>query len=54
MSKFKIQDKIDYTFYKNVTIIGEDEKHYILKDATGCEQKIYKQLVDKYGKKIKG
>lgn len=47
---FKVGDKIDYDIIRNVEIIGEDEKHFVLRDKTGYEKRIYKTLVNKYGK----
>jgi len=46
--KFEIRDKIDYGFYKNIIIIGVDDKHYILKDRNGGTKKVYIELVDKH------
>ncbi len=46
----KIGDKIDYVFYKNVEIAGEDDRHYVLKLSSGVIKKVYKELVEKYGK----
>jgi len=46
---FKIDDKINYGFYKNVTIIGEDEKHFVLQTTSGSQKKIYKKLVNNNG-----
>ena len=48
---FKIGDNIDYGFYKNIFIIGEDDKHYILQYSSGIEKPVYKWLVEKYGKR---
>lgn len=47
---FKIGDNIDYGFYSKLTIIGKDEKHYILRNIHGNEKKIFISLVDKHGK----
>ena len=47
---FKIGDVINYGFYANIKVVGEDEEHYILEDKNGNTKKVYKSLVDKYGK----
>ena len=49
---FKRDDKIDYGFYKDLKVVGEDEKHYILRDRVGNLKKVYKSLVNEYGKLI--
>lgn len=50
---FKSGDIINYGLYASIKVVGEDEKHYILEDRNGHQKKIYKELVDKYGEKIK-
>lgn len=47
---FKIGDKIRYSLISNVQIVGEDGLCFILKDKNGNEKKVYKDLVNKYGK----
>ena len=49
----KIGDKINYVFFKNLTIIDEDELHYILQDKYGNKQNIFKSLINKYAEKLK-
>lgn len=51
---FNIGDKIDYGFYSNVKIVGEDEHHYILEDKNGNTKKVFKSLIEKYGKQARG
>ncbi len=49
---FKTNDIIDYGFYTNIKVVGENKYHYILEDKYGSKHMIYKDLVDKYGKKM--
>ena len=48
--EFKVGDNIDYGFYPNVDIVGEDEKHFVLRTKSGSEKKIYKSLVNNNAK----
>lgn len=48
--KFKVGDKIRYSLISNVTIIDEDDVHFILKDKNGNIKKVYKELVNKYSR----
>lgn len=50
---FKEGDVINYGFWKNVKIVGEDEKHYILQDCKEHKKKVYKELVEENAKLIK-
>ncbi len=49
---FKTNDIIDYGFYTNIKVVGENKYHYILEDKYGSKHMIYKDLVNKYGKKM--
>lgn len=51
--KFKINDIIDYCFYKKIRIYDIDSKYYIIKDKRGNTRKLYRYLVNKYGKIVK-
>jgi len=46
--RYKLGDKIDYGFYKNLEIIAIDTKHYTLKNKNGGTKKVYIELVDKH------
>ena len=48
----KVGYKINYGFYVNITIIGEDEEHFVLQDKKGNTRKIVKRLVNRYGSLI--
>lgn len=50
---FKKGDRINYGFYGDLEIVGEDVLHYILKDSSNHTKKIYKELIDKHGELIK-
>lgn len=50
---FKKGDRINYGFYSNLEVLGEDVLHYILKDNSNNTKKIYKELVDKHGELVK-
>lgn len=52
MSEIKVGDIINYVFYSNLKIIGEDKKHFIMQDKYGNEVKIFKTLINKYGQKV--
>ena len=47
---FKIGDKIDYIFYKDIEITKKGIFYYILKDKKGNIKIVDIKLVDKYGK----
>lgn len=47
---FNVGDKIRYSLFSNVEIIGEDDLYFTLKDKNGNEKKIYKSLVEEYAK----
>lgn len=49
-SMFKVGDKITFGFYVDLTIMGEDEKHYIVQDCYNHKKKIYKALINKHAK----
>ena len=50
---FKVGNKINYGFYTNIKIIGEDENHFILEDKHKNIKKIYKTLINRHSKLIK-
>ena len=50
---FQKGDKIDYMFYSNLEIVGEDCLNYILKDNSNNITKVYKALIDKHAKLIR-
>ena len=43
---FKIGDCVDYGFYKNLTIVDKDEKHYILENQLSQQKKVFISLVE--------
>jgi len=47
---FKLGDRINYGFFSNLEIVGEDENHFILKDKNGNTKKVFKSLIIKYAK----
>lgn len=47
---FKIGDVINYGFFVNIKIVGEDEEHFILEDKNGNTKKVYKSIINKYAK----
>lgn len=49
---FKVGDMINYGFFTNLKIVGEDEHHFILQDKNGNTKKVFKSLIEKHAKLI--
>lgn len=47
---FSIGDTINYGFYTSLKIVEIEELSYVLKDKAGNRKRVYKDLVNKYGK----
>ena len=49
---FNVGDVVDYRSYEDMKIIDTDEHHYILIDDCDTKKKVYKHLLEKYGRLV--
>lgn len=49
---FNLGDVVDYRSYENLKIIDTDKYHYILLDNDSNTKKVYKHLLEKYGRLV--